>query len=155
MRQSFVGQEFWHEHDEEGTQEKDVGDESGITVAFSEAEAQQGDGLPDEEEKAGEEESANKGIEDGIGRIVVAPVLVTPEIVFEERKSKGLGYGAEWVTVVDVWVEDGDVGRAGLKVFRMSNEKIIEHGGGGEKSTADEDEGMFPEAFEEMFVGEE
>lgn len=56
--------------------------------------------------------------------------------------------------MVDVRVEDGDMGRAGLEILGMADEKIIEHRSGRQEGAEDEHEGVFPEAFQEFFVGE-
>lgn len=45
--------------------------------------------LPDDIEEPCEEESAHDRVKDRIGRIVVSPVLVAPEIVLDEAECDG------------------------------------------------------------------
>lgn len=82
--EALIGEKLWHEHDKEGSEEENVSDEAQVAVAFADPEAEESDGLPDHKEEASEKESPDKRIEYRIGSVVVAPVLVTPEIIFDE-----------------------------------------------------------------------
>jgi hypothetical protein len=53
-----------------------------------------------------EEKGAHKRVEHWIRWVVVAPVLITPEIVLEERDGKGFSYCAPEITMVDFGRED-------------------------------------------------
>ena len=84
MGESFVGEEFWHEHDKKRAQEENIAEETEVAVTIAETFSEESDGLPDNKEEASQEERAHKGIEDRIGRIVVAPVLIAPKVILDE-----------------------------------------------------------------------
>ena len=153
MRQTFVGQEFRNEHDKKRSQEKKVGYETSITITFPQTFAQESDGLPNKKEKSGKEKSTNKGIEYRIGGIVMAPILVSPEIVFEEREGKCFGDGARDIAVIEFRVEDRDVSGTRSKIIRVSNKKFVEHRRGSDESTQDKHESVLPKPFIKFLVG--
>lgn len=84
MGETLVGQELRHEHDKERPEEKDVSEETEVTIAIAQSLTEQGDGLPDNKEEAGEEKGTHKRVEHWIRWVVVAPVLITPEVILEE-----------------------------------------------------------------------
>ena len=84
MGEPFIGQEFRHEHDKKRAQEENIAEETEVAVTIAETLPEEGDGLPDNKKETGQEERAHKGIEDRIGRIVVAPVLIAPKVILDE-----------------------------------------------------------------------
>ncbi len=133
MGETLISQEFGYEHGKERPEEKDVSEEAEIAIAVAQSLTEQGDGLPDDKEKASEEKGAHKRVKDGIRRVVVAPVLITPEIVFEKRDRKSFGHRAPEITMVDFGRKDRDMGRARDEIVWMRDKEVIEHGDGGEK----------------------
>lgn len=59
-----------------------------IPEFFLETETYKPDRLPDNVEEPGEKQRPGDGIEDGVWGRIVAPVLVTPEVVLDERKAE-------------------------------------------------------------------
>jgi hypothetical protein len=106
MGETLVGQEFGYEHGKERPEEKDVSEETEVTIAITQSLTEQGNGLPDNKEEAGEEKGADKRVEYWIGWVVVAPVLITPEIVLEKRDRKSFGHRAPEIIMVDFGRED-------------------------------------------------
>lgn len=107
--QSLVGQELRDEHDQERPEEKGIGDQSQVTVAVAQTLPEERHRLPNEEEESGQEKGSDERIEYRVGWVVVAPVLIAPEVVFEKRKREGLGKRPREVSLVDFGVENGDI----------------------------------------------
>lgn len=65
----------------------------------------------------------------------MAPVLVTPEVVLDERDGESFAQGAPYVSVVDFWCEDRNMRRTGSKIFRMGDKEVVEHGSSSNESS--------------------
>lgn len=154
MRESFVGQELRRQHGEEGAEEEEIDDKAKIPVSEAKTAIKQMECLPEQYEESGEEESADDRIEYRIRRVVVPPVLIAEEVVFDERDRESLGHGAPESAVIDFGGKHGDMRRAGFEILGMRDEEMIEHRRCGDHSTEDEGEAVFPEALEETLVGE-
>lgn len=152
MRESFVSQEFWGEHGKERTEEESIYDEAEIPVVMAETAVEEMEETEKEEEKSCQEEGSDDGIEQRIGRIVVAPILITEERVLDEGSRESLDESAWQVAVIHFGREDGDMGGAGFEIFRMRYEEVVEHRGGCDEGAQNEGETVFPEASKEMFV---
>lgn len=111
--------------------------------------------MPNKKEKSGKEKSTNKGIEYRVGWIVVAPILVAPEVVFEEREGKCFGDGARNIAMIEFRVEDGDMSGTRSEIIRVGNKKVIEHRRGSDEGAQDKYESVFPKPFIKFLVGQE
>ena len=107
--QAFIGEEFGCQHGEERSEEEEIDDEAEISVGEAQAPVEEVEGLPEQDEESGEEEGADDWIKYRIGRVVVAPVLIPEEIVFDERDRKSLGHGSPKIALVNFRRKHGDM----------------------------------------------
>lgn len=152
VREPFIGEEFWCEHDEERSEKKGIYDETKVTVVIAQTAIEESEEAKKEHTESGQEESADDGIENRIGRIVVSPILITEERVLDEGCRKSLGEGSWKIAVIHFRGENGDMGRSGFEIFGMGDEEMEEHRSGCDEGTENEDESVFPEAPKEAFV---
>lgn len=127
MRESFIGEKFRHEHREERSEEEHIGDEAGVAITVADPSSDERDGLPDDKEEAGEEQCPDKRVEDGIGRVVMPPILVAEEIVFDKGSRERFGKRRGDVSMIDFRRKNRNMSRAGREVFGVSDKKVIEH----------------------------
>lgn len=102
MGQAFLSKEFWHEHDEKRREQEPVSDEPFIPELLAEAKPEKLHRFPDDEQEPGKEESSSHRIKDRIGWIVMAPILIAPEIVFHERKAEGFAESSPEIAFIDL-----------------------------------------------------
>ena len=154
VREALIGQEFRHEHHEESGEQEGVRDELHVASAVPPPRAEKPDQEDDREDESGKEEDADERIEDGIWRIIVPPVHVADEIVFDQGEADRGSERPPEISSVHFRREDRDGGRSGGEDGRVRGEEI-EHGSGRDSGAEHEDERVFPEAFEKRLVGEE
>lgn len=90
MRKAFVREKFGNEHDEKSRKEQRVHGELEIASLFTKSITEQFYEQGNREDEPREEKRADDGIEYRIGRIIVPPVHVSDEVVFDEREAEGL-----------------------------------------------------------------
>lgn len=154
VREAFVGQEFRCQHGEEGSEEEEIDDEAEVPVSEAQAPIEQMECLPEQYEESREEESADDRIEYRVRRVVVPPVLIAEEVVFDERDREGLSHGSPEIAVVDFRGKHGDMRGSGFEILGMRDEEMVEHRRCGDHGAEDEGEAVLPEALEEALIGE-
>lgn len=100
MRESFIGEKFRCEHHEKNDEEKCIARDMRIVFKRAEACEKQSPCLTKEKEESCEEKSADNRIENGVWRVVMPEILISDEIVFDERKTKRLSEGSKEISVV-------------------------------------------------------
>lgn len=81
----------------------------------------------------------------------MAPVLVTPEIIFHEGEAQGFTKGSPEISFVDFGGKDGNGTSARVEFFGM-RDKVENQRSGCEEGAKNKDESMLPKALEEIFV---
>lgn len=102
--------------------------------------------------ESGQEKGTDDGIENRIRRIIVSPILIAEERIFDKGCREGLDEGSRKIAVIHLRGENGDVGGSGFEIFGMGDEEVKKHRSGRDEGTEDEDKSVFPEALEEVFV---
>lgn len=154
MWKTFVGEEFRCEHGEERTEEECVYDETEIAIVVAQTTIEESEKTEENQAEPRKEECSDDRIEDGIGRIVVSPVLVTEECVLDERCRESFDESAWKIAMIHFRREDGDMSGARFEVFGVGDEEVIQHRSSRDEGAQNEGEPMLPEALEEMFIRE-
>lgn len=100
MGEALIRQVFRGEHDEEDDEEEGIAREVGMVFPGAQTQAEESPGLTEKEKESGEKAGADDGVEDGIGRVIVAEILIADEIVLDEGESERFPESTPDITVV-------------------------------------------------------
>ena len=151
VRQTFVSQEFRHQHDEKPAQKQEIDGEFAIAILVSQSSDEKLDGSRDEIEEADQEGDTGNRVENRVRRIIMAPVLIADEIVFDETEAERFTERSPEIAVIDLGGENRDGVGATEEMMRILI-KVPEHRRGDDEGGDYEDERMLPVYLEEVFV---
>ena len=106
-----------------------------VAVVITQTAIEESEEAEEEHAESGQEEGADDRIENRIGRIIVSPILITEERVFDEGCRESLDEGSWKIAVIHFRGKNGDVGGSGFEIFGMGDEEMEEHRGGCDEGT--------------------
>lgn len=122
VREPFFREEFRNEHGDESAKKEEGDDQFAISLRMFPSSLNEGGGTYDEENNPNKEKDAAYEIEKRIGRVVVSPIHISDEGVFDEGKTECFGKCERKIAVIDFGREDRYGCGSRGEIFRMSDE---------------------------------
>ncbi len=152
VREPFFGQEFRNEHSRESAEEEECDQEVAIAIGVFPTTPREEEESHYKKDASREEERARHEVEEGIGRVVVAPVHIADEGVLDKGERESFPEGKREIPVIHVGRKNRDGGGARGEVLGMCRE-FVNDGRGCDRHTKEKDERVFPIELQKSSVG--